>query len=366
MVVKNADRRSFIKTSAGVAAASALAGTCSYTNAQEDKTGSKKTGVYNEWDKLTGIVVGNPYKPTLPTMNYVFKEYAGLSDTIKKEIVTHSGKRYDKRHPELWEKVTEQQEGLAKTIEKHGVTVHRVKPLSDEQIQADPVGYWPLYPRDPMLAVGPYLMQLYTRMPLHRKRLWTLGELLSKEAKRTGQRYLSMPEPARKVDLADETQPYLEGGDIFVLDKDILVGHSGLGSSYAGIDWLARFLEPDGYRVHTVELTKEWLHLDCVFATARKGLMMCTLEGVKGGRKGLPKFLNDWELIETTHKEAKTLGCNGVNLAPSVTVIGEEHDRIINELEKKNVQCVTVFYPDASTCGGGPRCSTHPLARQPA
>jgi hypothetical protein len=60
-------------------------------------------------------------------------------------------------------------------------------------------------------------------------------------------------------DFLNDPRPFVEGGDTFVLGKDILVGFSSLASSPACAAWLLRYLEPEGYRVHLVPLTPEWL-----------------------------------------------------------------------------------------------------------
>ena len=72
-------------------------------------------------------------------------------------------------------------------------------------------------------------------------------------------------------DFLNDPRPFVEGGDTFVLGKDILVGFSSLASSPAGAAWLQRHLEPEGYRVHLVPLMPEWLHLDCMFAVIQDG-----------------------------------------------------------------------------------------------
>ena len=155
-------------------------------------------------------------------------------------------------------------------------------------------------------------------------------------------------------------RPFLEGGDTFVLGKDILVGFSSLGSSPAGAAW---YLEPDGYRVHLVPLTAEWLHLDCMFAVVREGLCMCFMQGLKEGR--LPVPIKDWEVIEATAGEARTLGCNTICLEPGAVLIGAEHKRLIAEIEKRGVSVVAIPFDKPSELGGGIRCSTHPLLREP-
>ena len=152
----------------------------------------------------------------------------------------------------------------------------------------------------------------------------------------------------------NDPRPFLEGGDTFVLGGDILVGFSSLATSPAGAAWLQRYLEPDGYRVHLVPLTADWLHLDCMFAVIREGLCMCFMPGLRQGQ--LPKPIEDWEIIEATAEEAHSLGCNTLCLEPGVVIIGAEHKRLIGEIEQRQVQVIPV--PFNRTLGTWRR---HPL-----
>ena len=51
------------------------------------------------------------------------------------------------------------------------------------------------------------------------------------------------PVPVKPTPTSDGPGPFLEGGDIFVLGKDVLVGNSGLASDKAGIDFVG--VNPD-------------------------------------------------------------------------------------------------------------------------
>ncbi|MFC0454034.1 arginine deiminase-related protein [Rhodococcus jostii] len=145
------------------------------------------------------------------------------------------------------------------------------------------------------------------------------------------------------------------------MGHDVLVGNSGLASDRAGIDWLQRYLGPEGYRIHEVPLTSKWLHLDCIFAVVRRGLCICNTSGLK---HGLPSILNDWEVIAATPEEAHALGCNTMCLEENVVLMAQEHIRLIAELEKRQATVVTGFRTDiASQWGGGIRCASHPLLR---
>ena len=290
--------------------------------------------------------------------------YAGITDEVKESLRKDYGKTFEKLDPKQYAITKAEQDNLASILAAEGIEVVRPTLPSNEERQANHVGYTAMFERDNTLAVGNEIINTFCRTGARRKVHPFLHKQISKVSERTGQSHISQPVPALMADLSDETQPYLEGGDIFVLGKDILVGHAGIATSYAGIQWLQKHLAPKGYRVHTIELTQDWIHLDCIFSTPREGLAMCYLGGVKGGKAAFPEFVQNWTWLEAKKEEAKALGCNGVNLAPGRTMIGAEHTRIIKMLEDNGVECVTLPYANASMFGGGPRCSTHPLIRK--
>jgi N-dimethylarginine dimethylaminohydrolase len=196
-------------------------------------------------------------------------------------------------------------------------------------------------------VIGKHIIETNLRMMFRCKEHFGYEQLFrARLMKDPDARHVRMPDttPILSGETEDEflndPRPFLEGGDTFVLGKDILVGFSSLGSSPAGAAWLQRYLEPDGYRVHLVPLTTEWLHLDCMFAIVREGLCMCFTGGLKDGQ--LPGPVKDWEIIEATAEEAHTLGCNTICLEPGVVIIGAEHKRLIREIEKRGVQIVPV------------------------
>ena len=55
-------------------------------------------------------------------------------------------------------------------------------------------------------------------------------------------------------------------------------------------------------------------------------------------RNGLPGPIQEWEVIEASLEEGHALGVNTMCLAPNVVVIGEEHQRLIKELETRKVE----------------------------
>lgn len=163
--------------------------------------------------------------------------------------------------------VIEQTEALVSVLEDHGVIVHRPRPLTDMEIAASPLGLFNQYARDPQIVIGKHVIETNLRMMFRcKKHLGYEQFFRTRLSEDPGARHVRMPDttPILSGETEDEflndPRPFFEGGDTFVLGKDILVGFPSLGSSPAGAAWLQRYLEPEGYRVHLVPLTPEWLH----------------------------------------------------------------------------------------------------------
>lgn len=360
-----ANRRSFLKTVA-VAALSTKVGP-EKPRAGERTPVEKTTvplGIYNEWGRLREVVVGiMPRDFLLPNPCYSIVKYAMPGQL--KLVQQNAGKRLSEVAPEILAQSRAQVEALVRVYQKHGVTVFRPRPYTEAEEQFISPGGVPLFVRDPMLVIGANVIETSLMSPFRRKEIFALREILQKRvAADPGARYVSMPHPLPSPFVPNRPEgpgPFLEGGDVFVMGKDILVGNSGLASNKAGIAWLQRFLAPEGYTVHAVPLTEHWLHLDCILAVVRRGLAICDRSGLQNG---LPGPIKDWDIIPATSEEAHALGCNTMCLAENVVLIAEEHRRLIKELEKRKAEVVSGFRMDvAAQGGGGIRCASHPLRR---
>jgi glycine amidinotransferase len=322
-------------------------------------------GVFNEWGKLREVLVGDSSRCVFPRWSPDWGRYHGF----KTMLHGLEGVSLQQAMPERAKGMMEQTEALASVLEEHGVVVHRPRPLTDIEIAASPVGLINQFVRDAQIVIGKHVIETNLRMMFRCKEHLAYEQFFrTRLSEDPGARHVRMPDTTPILsgetddDFLNDPRPFVEGGDTFVLGKDILVGFSSLASSPAGAAWLQRYLEPEGYRVHLVPLTPEWLHLDCMFAVIREGLCMCFMGGLKEGR--LPAPIKDWEVIEATAEEAHSLGCNTLCLEPGVVVIGAEHKRLIREIEKRGVQVVAVPFDKPSELGGAIRCSTHPLFRE--
>jgi N-dimethylarginine dimethylaminohydrolase len=319
--------------------------------------------VDSEWGRLREVIVGivpdNAIVP--PPVSSHFKEDSPQAVTCFQQCHEKPAKQ---ALPEAFTAGRRQVEALVKIYEKTGIKVHRPRPNTETELDLFRMGGAPLYARDSMLVVGQNVIELSLRDPSRRKEIFAYREMLARRlAQAPRAQYASMPPPLPAPATEDDEGPgpFLEGGDIFLLGKDILVGNSGQASNEAGIGWLQRFLGPQGYRVQEVPLTDNWLHLDCVLAVIRPGLAMAVTTAF---RDGLPGPIQEWEIIEASPEEGHALGVNAMCLAPDVVVMGDEHQRLIKELKRREVEVVSGFRTDVvALWGGGVRCLSNPLLR---
>lgn len=322
-------------------------------------------GVFDEWSKLKEVLVGDASCFTFPRWAPDWGRYHGYQELLR----GLEGTRLSKAFPDKAKGIAEQTENLVNTLAANGVVVHRPRLLSDSEMRLQPVGLASQFARDPQIVIGKHIIETNLRMSFRNKEHLGFEQLFrDRLALDADACHVRMPDTTpvlsgeTEKDFLEDPRPFIEGGDTFVLGKNILVGFSSLASSPAGVTWLQRYLDPEGYQVHLVPLTVEWLHLDCIFSVIREGLCMCYMEGLKEGR--LPDVIRGWEVIEATAQEAHELGCNTLCIEPGVVLIGAEHKRLIKEIEKRKGQAIPIPFDKPSEWGGGIRCSTHPLLRE--
>ncbi len=323
-------------------------------------------GVYSEWGRLKEVIVGcvsdNAKFPPLTHSQCMY-----LGEEMKSAYQKYEGINIKDVFPNLFIKIKSQVEELVKTYEKEGVKVYQARSLTldeDQFLDYLAVGGESAFVRDPVLVVGKTVIELGLKTPYRRKEIFGIREILQKKiAEDPEVQYISMPQPlpVKPTMTSDGPGPFLEGGDIFVMGQNILVGNSGLASNKAGIMWLSRILKPEGFNIHEIPLKGNWLHLDCVLSIIRPGLCTCYAGGFLNG---LPEILDGWEVIQATSWEAHALGCNTMCLDENKILIGAEHTRLIEKLKQRGVKVETVPMEDVSGFGGSIRCLSHPLVRE--
>lgn len=154
-----------------------------------------------------------------------------------------------------------------------------------------------------------------------------------------------------------------EGGNFAYLDgKHAAVGYSSR-TNMEGIRQVSQVLEVFGIELLAVQLTGYALHLDGAFSMvdADKALVNVTklpywfLE--KLGELGIRTI--------DVHPDDNWYAINCVPLRPGKVIMASGSDRTAERLGKVGVEVIQIEYTEILKNGGGPRCSSMPLQRDP-
>jgi len=267
--------------------------------------------------------------------------------------------------PEIFTQWSSQIEGVVAFLRSSGITVHQPTTLSDANLlfpRGENHGSATGWLRDPFVTIGNNVIELAPRSLLHRRQRFAIRHILFETMER-GARYFAQPDGG-----ADDNDDdpfgfgYLEGGDIFVLGKHILVGHSGNASNADGAQWLSHALG-DEYTVELVEIDKRASHLDLFLMTPREGVAVACLEAFPNG---LPQILRDWDIINVDFETAKYhCGVNHMVInADTVLLPSEEaHDPLAAALKQRKFEVPRLPYGAVYAFGGSLRCAYQPLVR---
>ncbi|WP_423058569.1 dimethylarginine dimethylaminohydrolase family protein [Brevibacterium linens] len=258
-----------------------------------------------------------------------------------------------------------ERQAFAEVLQRNSIRVLTPRLLTDaEKETAGDDGYSNFFARDPFFTIGDHVIEGSLRFRHRRGEIWPMREIFDAEVYPSPARYVAVPpaEAARADDPSLGPGPFLEGGDVLVLDKHVFVGSSGLASNDLGYRWLRKYLAPFGYTVELVRLHENILHLDCALGLVRHGLMVVCPEAFLDG---IPDRLQGWDRVEVTMPEAGLLATNGLPLSSDVYVTDPEFSAIGSQLENRGVTVEYVDFSITRSFGGSFRCSTQPLHRAP-
>ncbi|MGW5570730.1 dimethylarginine dimethylaminohydrolase family protein [Nocardia thailandica] len=268
------------------------------------------------------------------------------------------GKDFGEVHPRRQAAWEAERENLAAALRAHGVEVLRPRLLDPaEKDAADERGYANFFVRDPWFTVGEHVIEGSLRFPHRRAEVLTSRQLLLDRVLPSPARYVAVPRP--QIVPAD-AGPFLEGGDVLVLGRQVFVGCSGMATDHLGYRWLAGYLEPFGFSVTEVPLPAHVLHLDCALGLVRDGLLIACPDRLPAG---LPPALRDWEMVVVDEAEAAAMATNGLPVDADTYLTDPAFERVGRILTGHGI---TVEYVDLAVSrlfGGAFRCSTQPLLR---
>jgi glycine amidinotransferase len=326
-------------------------------------TSDRAFGVFSEYGQLRNVIVGIADNVALPPFGPELTHYR---PELQRVLKATGGRKLvlAQAFPELWAKTQEQLNTIAQLYEHYGVNVRRPRQYSDIELdylsELQP-GHSLLYPADPVFVVGKHYLELCCRRAYRRKEVFPLRDAVAplvgadKEA-----RHVAMPQARPHLPAGDGPGPFLEGGDMIIYGRHVMVGEHHLTSNRAGIEWLQRYLSSFDWQVHAVPLQGEAMHLLGIICLVREGLLLAYLPAL---REGIPAPLKNWEVIELTLDEAMGMATVGVSIDEKRYVTSGSHGRVDDLLAAHGVEPIVVACDALERWGGSIRCCTLPLAR---
>ena len=331
-----------------------------------------------EYGDLKEVIVGLPYgmSPSLEA-----KWFADALKVLPKDEADYARKTAgmlwtEMINPETGKSETqmleEENQAFIAILKSLGVKVYRPTEITVDFIKehygGDVLlnGFSQDFPRDNMAVVGSNVIEFNLRTPIRKVDISGFRNILSEKCSDPTVKWFSMPHTELlKPALADT--PFLEGGDVIVLGKTVLVGNTqnpSVGSNEAGYQWLKNILG-DQYKVKRIRLIESVLHLDCVLSVPRRGLAIICEEAFVDG---LPKELKGWDLIRVSLADVQRLAVNGVPVNSQNYILSynrhNDNRTIQAELEKRGIKDHRVFFGTHNGQGGSLRCATQPLKRK--
>lgn len=332
---------------------------------------TERVNVTHEWGVLKEVAVGRIDTLVAPGMAELNEETLQVApQELKDRIEAWAARPWLEAAPDVARRAIDQMESLVSLLTERGIVVHRpTEPTAAELDMGATTtsAVSQAFARDPFAIAGNHIVETSIRPGARDRERFGWRRMIEQFAEEGRDfRWVSMPVARPRVwkDTVgtDYNEPHLAGGDFFVFGDDILIGWSGNDTTQAGIDWARSYFSDFGYRVHDIQISQEFLHLDDGLACIDEGLAIVCSEQYT---YGMPDLIDGWDLIDVSPFEAKDLlGGNGMVLGPREVVIDARLERVRDELLARAVTVHMIDYDAVTIWAGGLRCSHHPIVRE--
>ena len=157
----------------------------------------------------------------------------------------------------------------------------------------------------------------------------------------------------------------LEGGDVHLIRPGLAaIGHTGIRTVEAAARQLAGWLEGEGWEARLVPFAEHFLHLDLFFAMVNERLALVCTDIADDAFLAWLKA-NRIEAVPVSYKDCMNLHGNCISVGGDRVISARGAVEVNARLRANGI---TVLDPDLSMytqAGGGPRCMSMPLARDP-
>jgi N-dimethylarginine dimethylaminohydrolase len=165
-----------------------------------------------------------------------------------------------------------------------------------------------------------------------------------------------------------EAPAVADGGDRFWLDEATMAIGLGHRTNRAGVEAVARIVEPEGIAVEPYDMPHDRgpdsvLHLQS-FVSAATDQLLVVYEPLAPVRLLEDLRARGFDWIAIDHEDFLAMGCNVLAVRPGVVVMCDSADAVRRSLERRGVEVHVYEGSELSLKGdGGPTCLTAPLWR---
>ena len=336
---------------------------------------------HNDWDPLEEVIVGHAHHSRI-SLDISTRSFSYANYTM--EEIAHMEGPYPQW---IIDEANEDADGLATTLTKMGVRVHRPEIIDWNTEHSTPdwssKGWYSWCPRDLVLPLGDMLIETPTptRSRQHETRLF---DKIFYEAFDDGELWFGAPRPRLLDDSYQfddiEGKPTLrdleivfDAPNIVRVGRDLLYQISNSGN-LKGYHWLKRLLEPMGYKMHYSELYS-YAHFDSTIIPLRPGLVLMNSSRVNPDN--CPEMFAKWDkiwfedcVVQGSKLEGYVAPCSpyiGMNILSvdeNTIICDSTQEPLMRALEKYKINCVPVQFRHAMTLSGGIHCATLDLRRR--
>ena len=342
-----------------------------------------RISTHNHWDPLEEIIVGRADNARVPTVDASTMSMSYTNYPIEQI------KPLEGAYPQtLIDEANEDADGLADTLRKLGVIVHRPE-IQDTSVEFSTLewrttGWYTWCPRDLLLPLGDLMIE--TPSPCRARYFETRAyHKIMLEAIEDGVEWIAAPKPIlsddsyqfvdiKGVPSLKNLEPVFDAPNCVRLGKDILFQISNTGNHW-GLKWLRNTLERRGYRVHAAEHIYSFAHMDSTIVPLRPGLVL--LNSTRVNPNNCPKLFEKWDKIyfeDCVAQGSKVpggvapcspyIGMNILSVNPSTIICDSKQEPLMRVLEKHGIDCIPVQFRHAMTLSGGLHCATLDLRRK--
>ena len=353
---------------------------------------------WNEWAPLKEIVVGSArgacFEPTEP----------GNRPAVRG--------RPDEPFPtgikpaETLAAAEEQLEGLVRLLEGEGVLVRRPEEHDFTRAVRTPHfeavnQYCAVCPRDVMITLGnevleatmsrrgryfeyePYRKLVYGYWEADPRVTWSVAPKPTMATDMYREEFWDWPLEQRHAWMhssefcVTQDEVIFDAADMSRFGRDVIVQES-MTTNRAGIRWLKRHLEPQGFRVHPVHFPLDFFpsHIDCTFVPLRPGLILTNPDRPIRMDELSMFTRNDWKLIEAPEpvltndempdycQSSKWLSMNVLSISPDKVICEENEKPLQDLLSSLGFEVLTFPFRKVFEFGGSLHCATWDIRRE--